>query len=97
VINRCLGRSDLFRRKRAVRRHWQSESASDQPVIEEAVFATAGHDAAGAVLKDRTSPVEPQAVDLLRRSVTTKAVLPKDRQDITAKIDPGSSLEGLGG
>ena len=92
LVDPGLDDADLFRSQRAGWRHLQTVFGPGHPVVKEAVFAAARHDAAEAGLKDGASAVEPQAVHLLRRSVTTNTVLPEHRQDIPAEIDLGWSL-----
>ena len=76
------------------RRHLQSIFGPDKPVIEEAVIAAAWYDAAQIGLEDGASPVEPQAIHLVRGSVTANTVLAQYRQHVTAKIHVTGSLAG---
>jgi len=73
---------DLFGAERASRRHSRTAVSPDQFAIELAVIAAAWQNR-----PDRASAVKPQAVHLLRRSVTANAICLEDGLNIAPEFD----------
>ena len=87
LIDPGLDDFDLFGTQRTGRRHRSAVPVANDAVIDEAVAAASGHDAAGEGLHHGTSAIEPHAGTLLGGAMTIAALSAEDGQDVAAEVD----------
>ena len=95
LVNPALDDLDLLVAERPCRRHLRTERGADQAVKQTAAARVAGTDVRlTSAAQGVRPPIEPQAAELLRGTVTADAMLTENRLNVALEIDAGGRLAG---